>query len=71
MKSPSLEAQSFQSSGESLHSFPSKGDLLKNDGFSLHGEEISEIIEDNLVEETGIQQALRHLLKKKSHRSTR
>ena len=65
MKSPSVEAPSFQSSGESVHSIPLKGDLLKNDGFSLHGEEISEIIEDNLVEETGIQQASPSLIEKK------
>ena len=48
-----------------MHSIPLKGDLLKNDGFSLHGEEISEIIEDNLVEETGIQQASPSLIEKK------
>lgn len=65
IKSPSLEAQSSQGSGESLHSFPSKRDLLKNDGFSLHGEEISEIIEDNLAEETGIQQVSPSLIDKK------
>ena len=65
MKSPSIEAPSFQSSGEPVHSIPLKGDLLKNDGFSLHGEEISEIIEDNLVEETGIQQASPSLIEKK------
>ena len=65
MKSPSIEAPSFQSSGEPVHSIPLKRDLLKNDGFSLHGEEISEIIEDNLVEETGIQQVSPSLIEKK------
>ena len=33
--------------------------------FSLHGEEISEIIEDNLAEETGIQQVSPSLVDKK------
>ena len=65
MKSPSIEAPSFQSSGKPEHSIPLKRDLLKNDGFSLHGEEISEIIEDNLVEETGIQQVSPSLIEKK------
>ena len=64
MKSPSIEAPSFKAR-KPVHSFPSKRDLLKNDGFSLHGEEISEIIEDNLVEETGIQQVSPSLIEKK------
>ena len=65
IKSPSIEAPSLQSSEEPVHSIPLKRDLLKNDGFSLHGEEISEIIEDNLVEETGIQQVSPSLIEKK------
>ena len=65
IENPSLKTPSFQSSGELLPSATVKRDSSKNDGFSLHGEEISEIIEDNLVEEIGIQHVSTSNIEKK------
>ena len=65
IKNSSLESASFRSSSRPLHSIPLKRDSLKNDGFSLHGEEISEITEDNPAKEIGIEQVSSSVIEKK------
>ena len=65
MKSPSIEAPSFQSSGEPVHSIPLKGDLLKNDGFSLQWRRYPKLLRITWSKKQEFSKLLRHLLKKK------